>query len=187
MMKLFRYDIEFRFVKGVNLVLADTLSRAFLENDNAKETYRPRIMQENTFEDIPDARLQELIAATSEDAELQTLVDIINDGGPQHRDRVPYCTLPYFEWRDELSIQEGIDVKGEAILIPKSLRHDMKNRLNSAHLGYDSMMRRARGTIFWPGMVKEIKQMTDLCEICQESKPKNQREPLIQHSDGQSP
>ncbi|CAC5386839.1 unnamed protein product [Mytilus coruscus] len=63
----------------------------------------------------------------------------------------------------------------------------MKNRLHSAHLGYDSMMRRARGTIFWPGMAKETKQMTELCEICQESKPKNQREPLIQHSDGQSP
>ncbi|VDI23401.1 Hypothetical predicted protein [Mytilus galloprovincialis] len=36
-------------------------------------------------------------------------------------------------------------------------------------------------------MAKEIKQMTDLCEICKESKPKNPREPLIQHSDGQSP
>ncbi|VDI67817.1 Hypothetical predicted protein [Mytilus galloprovincialis] len=31
MMKLCRYDIEFRFVKGVNLLLTDTLSRAFLE------------------------------------------------------------------------------------------------------------------------------------------------------------
>ena len=100
---------------------------------------------------------------------------------------MPYCALPYFEWRDELSIQENIIVKGEAILIPKALRKEMKNRLHSAHLGYDSMMRRARGTIFWPGMAKEIKQMTELCEICQESKPKNQREPLIQHSDGQSP
>ncbi|CAC5375560.1 unnamed protein product [Mytilus coruscus] len=157
MMKLFRYDIEFRFVKGVNLVLADTLSRAFLENDNTTKTERP-IMQVNTFEDIPDARLQEVRTATAEDAELQTLVNIINEGWPQHRDRVPNCTLLYFEWRDELSIQEGIVVKGEAILIPKLLRHDMKNRLHSAHLGYDSMMRRARGTIFWPGMAKEIKQ-----------------------------
>ncbi|CAC5417169.1 unnamed protein product [Mytilus coruscus] len=139
-------------------------------------------MQVNTFEDIPEVR-----TATAEDAELQTLVNIINEGWPQHRDRVPYCTLPYFEWRDELSIQEGIVVKVEAILIPKLLRHDMKNRLHSAHLGYDSMMRQARGTIFWPAMAKEINQMTELCEICQESKPKNQQEPLIQHSDGQSP
>jgi hypothetical protein len=28
MMKLFRYDIELRFVKGVNLIVADVLSRA---------------------------------------------------------------------------------------------------------------------------------------------------------------
>ncbi|VDI75828.1 Hypothetical predicted protein [Mytilus galloprovincialis] len=126
MMKLFRYDIEFRFVKGVNLVLADTLSRAYLENDNATETARPRIMQINTFEDIPDARLQEIRTATEEDTELQKLVKILNEGWPQHRDTVPYCALPYFEWRDELSIQENIIVKGEAILIPKALRKEMK-------------------------------------------------------------
>ena len=95
--------------------------------------------------------------------------------------------MPYFEWRDELSIQEGIIVKGEAILIPKSLRSDMKTRLHSAHMGYDSMMRRARGIIFWPGMANDIKRMAEQCEICQESKPKNQREPLLQHSDGAMP
>lgn len=44
----------------------------------------------------------------------------------------------------------SIVVKGEAIEIPKSLRRDVKHRLHSAHLGYDSMIRRARGTIFWP-------------------------------------
>jgi hypothetical protein len=33
MMKLFRYDIELRFVKGVNLIVADALSRAFVCDD----------------------------------------------------------------------------------------------------------------------------------------------------------
>jgi hypothetical protein len=30
MKKLFRYDIEFRYVKGSDLVIADTLSRAYI-------------------------------------------------------------------------------------------------------------------------------------------------------------
>ena len=187
MMKLFRYDVEFRFVKGVNLILADTLSRAFLENDATVESERPRIMQVNSFEDVPDARLQEVRNATEEDCELQILMQTVNDGWPQHRNHVPYSVLPFFEWRDELSIQEGIIVKGKAILIPRSLRSDMKTRLHSAHLGYDSMMRRARGKIFWPGMANDIKHMAEQCEICQESKPKNRREPLLQHSDGAMP
>ena len=75
--------------------------------------------------------------------------------------------------------RDGIILKGESILIPKAFRKDMKERLHMAHLGYDSMMRRARGKIFWHGISKEIKQMADTCETCQERKPRNQRETLL--------
>ena len=89
--------------------------------------------------------------------------------------------------RDTLSHQDGIVLKGEAIVIPKSLRKDIKQRLHSAHMGYDSMLHRARGTVFWPGMNSEIKQLADKCDICQEVKPANQKETLKQHSDGTEP
>jgi hypothetical protein len=49
------------------------------------------------------------------------------------------------------------------------------------------MLRRARGTIFWIGMNQEIKQLAENCEICMEMKPKNQKEPLLQHDDGNYP
>ena len=61
------------------------------------------------------------------------------------------------------------------------MRYLVKERLHSAHLGYDSMMRRARVLVFWPGMSMEIKQLADSCEICLEAKPRNQKETLIQH------
>ena len=57
----------------------------------------------------------------------------------------------------------------------------MKRYLHAAHLGYYSMMRRARQSIFWPGMAKEIKQIADCCETCQIHKPGQPKEPLIQH------
>ena len=44
-------------MKGVNLILADTISRAFLETDATAESERPTIMQVNSLEDVPDARL----------------------------------------------------------------------------------------------------------------------------------
>lgn len=77
--------------------------------------------------------------------------------------------------RDELGVVDGVIVKGEAIFIPKMLRAEMKSRLHSSHLGYDSMMRRARNTIFWPGIAKDVKQLADNCEICRESKARNCR------------
>ena len=49
------------------------------------------------------------------------------------------------------------------------------------------MMRRARGTIYWPGMKDEIKQLADTCDTCQRRKPANQKEPLNQHEEGGAP
>ena len=46
------------------------------------------------------------------------------------------------------------------------------------------MMRRARNTIFWPGIAKDVKQLADNCEICQESKLRNCLETLKQHDNG---
>ena len=86
-----------------------------------------------------------------------------------------------------LSVTDGILVKGEAIVIPQALRPSIKRRLHSAHLGRDSMLRRARGTVYWPNMASDIKQIADMCETCQEMKPQNSSEPLRQHSDGDEP
>ena len=78
-------------------------------------------------------------------------------------------------------------VKGEAIIIPSELRASIKKRLHSAHLGCESMKRRARGIVFWPGMAHDIKQLADSCETCQEMKPRNTQEPLKQHNEGDGP
>ena len=73
------------------------------------------------------------------------------------------------------------------MVIPQSMKHIVKERLPSAHLGYDSMMRRAHDLVFWPGMSREIKQLADSCKICLEAKPRNQKETLIQHVPSDEP
>ena len=81
MMKLFRYDIEFRFVKGVNLIVADALSRAFVCNDSDDDCeQRPRIMNVNAFDNFPDARLLEVKNATEKDANFQSVTELILNG-----------------------------------------------------------------------------------------------------------
>lgn len=187
MMKLYRYDFDFQYVKGTDLILADTLSRAYLDTYEGASEDRPRIMTVSMFENIPDARIEEVREATAKDATMQTLLRVILDGWPKSKANIPLSLTPYFDMRDELTCSDGIILKGEAILIPKELRNNMKKRLHSAHLGYDSMMRRARGVIFWPGMAKDIRQLADICETCQERKPRNQHETLLQHEDGDIP
>ena len=49
------------------------------------------------------------------------------------------------------------------------------------------MMRRARESIFWPGMLHEVKQLAETCEVCQQFKPRNQKDTLKPVEDGESP
>jgi hypothetical protein len=72
----------------------------------------------------------------------QSLLSTINDGWPESKKDVQNGLRPYFDVRDALSHQNGIIPKGERIVIPASLRDTAKKRLQSAHLGYDSMMRK---------------------------------------------
>ena len=67
------------------------------------------------------------------------------------------------------------------MVIPSSLRRDMKQKLHASHLGVELCLRRARETIFWPGMSNEIKEMVATCETCRKYERSNQKEPLMPH------
>lgn len=134
--------------------------------------------------DISDLRLEEIRKATEEDSELQCLITYITQGWPEKKKNlIKDSVRHFFDLRETLSVYTGIVVKGETIVIPKSLRRDIKHRLHSAHLGYDSMIRRARGTIFCPNMQSEIRQIADNCYACQEMKPRPTKTPLTQPDD----
>ena len=131
--------------------------------------------------------MDEISEATLRDTSLQTVVKLVWDGWPQDKHNIPPQAVPYFDMRDSLSIVDGILVKGEAIVIPSELRASIKKRLHRAHLACESMKRRPRGIVFWPGMGHDIKQLEDSCETCQEMKPRNTQEPLKQYNEGDGP
>ena len=82
MMKLFRYDID--SVKGVNFIVADALSRAFVCNDNDDDCeQRSRIMNVNAFDNFLNARLLEVKNATEKDASSQSVTELILNGWPE--------------------------------------------------------------------------------------------------------
>ena len=103
-MRLNRYDIEFQYVPGAELVLADTLSRAVPDQNSPFEHIR--VMQLDTFEMIADERLKQIKEATSTDTELQSLLHVIQNGWPDHKNQLPENLKPYFAVRDTLSFVE---------------------------------------------------------------------------------
>ena len=176
-------DVDFHYMERSKLFIADTLSRAYLD---VPDTH-VRVMKANALKGQSDERINEVREATVEDKSMQKLLRIIRDGWPDNKNEVPSELKPYFDVRDSLSHQDGVILKGERIVIPKSLRDITKKRLHSAHLGYNSMMRCTRHTVFWPAMSHEIRQVVENCETCQLHKPRNQKETLRQHEEGGNP
>ena len=54
-----------------------------------------------------------------------------------------------YSLRDELTVQDGLIVRGQRVVIPASLQKQMKNKLHSLHMGKESCLRRVREFIFW--------------------------------------
>ena len=57
----------------------------------------------------------------------------------------------------------------------------MKTNIPSSHLGAELCLRRAKESLFWPGMSAEIKKMIDACETCRTYKTAPHKESLMPH------
>ena len=100
---------------------------------------------------------------------------------PEDKSKAPSLVSPYFSFADELTVQDGVIFKGERVVIPCSMRGEMKRSIHESHLGVTGCARRARESIFWPGMTSEIKQFIQTCETCRRYEILNQKETMMPH------
>ena len=67
------------------------------DNDDVCEQ-RPRIMNVKAFDNFPDDKLLEVKNATEKDASLQSVTELILNGWPEDKDRVPNSAFPIFRY-----------------------------------------------------------------------------------------
>ena len=53
--------------------------------------------------------------------------------------------------------------------------------MHESHLGIEKSRSRARDIMFWPRMSQDIENLISKCAVCQESRNRNQKEPLHPH------
>ena len=54
------------------------------------------------------------------------------------------------------------------MIIPKSLREDMKHLLHVGHLGIVKIKEKARDILYWPGINADLENIVNSCDTCQE-------------------
>ena len=111
---------------------------------------------------------------------LSTVYQLVQHRWPKERRRVPNVAKYYWDFRDELSTDEGLLLKGPSLIIPAALRENYLQHLHEGHLSASKTITNARQHMFWPGIEADIKDYTRRCQVCiKRSRPA--REPLQPH------
>ena len=106
---------------------------------------------------MANVTLEQVLLAAQNDLQYVELCDIIQTGFPKNRHAVePTHLREYWEVRDKLSVVNKLAFLADRIIIPRSLRKMIVKNLHSAHQGVTGMLSRARDSIYWPGITKNI-------------------------------
>ncbi len=182
MLRLQRYpgaQIEYR--PGKELKIADALSRAYTSDTFDDENLDAQVHAVLSSYSLSDEQIQHIQEETAGDPALQDLRSYIQMGWPDTKSEVPPCLHEYWNCRDELSYFNQIILKGSKLVIPRSMRREMLDRLHMSHLGMEKHKRRARDVMFWPGMNSQIEELVSGCPVCQEFQKSQPKEPMISH------
>ena len=180
-MRLQKYNTDVHYECGTKMYIADLLSRAYLPEVRSEDGKEFELVNMVKLLPASDPKLSEIQRKTEADQTLQVVKSFILKGWPNNKSDLPLQAAPDYTLRDELTVQDGVILRGKRLVIPASLRKQMKNKLHSSHMETESCLRRAREYIFWPGMSAEIKKQVEACEICRTYETSQQKEILIPH------
>ena len=175
LLQLQKYDMKIEYKPGSEMLLADALSRC-------PARYNQEIKLDLCVDYIgfTSAWIETLRETTCKDPVLSMVYQLVQHGWPKERRRVPNMAKYYWDFRDELSTDEGLLLKGPFLIIPAALRESYLQPLHKGHLSASKTILNARQHMFWPGIKANIKDYTRRCQVCiKRSRPA--REPLQPH------
>ena len=108
-------------------------------------------------------------------------MDTILKGWPEDWSKISPQPTPYYSMRDELSIYDGLVFKGERLVVPQGLRAEIKKDIHASHAGVEGCLKRARESVYWPGMNSELKHWISTCEPCRLFEVSHGKETLMSH------
>ena len=190
------YQFTIRYLPGKRNCAADFLSRY-----PAMKT-QPDVADEDLDSDLVVAMATATVAAldlgdritldedtvlqaSQDDPTYQLLVARVLDGGwhPQRSQEVA-CLRPFYGVRERLGVSRGLvtyafDQSHLRLVIPEGLRQQVATHLHAGHQGLDSMLRRARQTVYWPGIEGDLQHHRSSCSTCNTHAPSQPHEPLL--------
>ena len=184
LLRLQQYRFTMHYLKGSKLVIPYTLSRASLPDttpeipENELSAYVHSILSEIP---ISKTRLAQFATETANDATLQQLKTYVQAGWPNIRIDIDPSVHPFYNFRDQISVHNGLLLNGQRIIVPLNMRKEIKSVLHTSHVGIERTKARARESLFWPNINNDITEMIKNCTSCQHFQNRQPAETPLSH------
>ena len=96
------------------------------------------------------------VEKTRKDPTIKLLMHYISTGWPCEHRRLPQELHLYWNFREDLSVEDGLVMKGSRLLIPSTLKWKVMEQIHEGHQGIEKCMLKARESVFWPGISDDI-------------------------------
>jgi hypothetical protein len=181
-MRLMRFKYVIEYTRGKNLVTADALSRAPVSEQQPDEKQRSEeddLFIRQVIKNIPatEKRLEEIRNESARDRVCQALHRYVKEGWPDSSPEDPELKM-FWSVRSEITVQEGLLLFRDRLIIPEILRFDILERIHTGHQGIVKCRALARDCVWWPQMSVQIESMVKECPVCIKERPVPP-EPLI--------
>ena len=140
-------EIQCQQRPGKSLMTADTLSRAPLDkgpidSDERDERHKEDELRKEAeayvrailiYLPASDSRLDEIRSELKKDEILKVVIHNVEHGWPENQRDVYGQMVKFWNERGNLTVHEGLLLRGKQIVIPSSLRTDVLRHLHDGH------------------------------------------------------
>ena len=160
-----QYDMVITYQPGKEILLADALSclPSRANNSEIKLDLRVNAISISAFS---SSQLTKTANETQKDPILSTVHWLTLNRWPSVWRHVPRIARNYWDFRDELSMEGDLLMKGERIVIPTTCRDSILADLHKSHEGANWSLSLARTCVYWPGMEADMMDYIKWCVTC---------------------
>ena len=172
MMKMLPYTFTAEWVKGKHHLAADALSRfpvdkPCLEDELCELHAEAAVNVHFVDKSTTTCHLNDLFHYQQADDTLSKVIHYVQTGWPEVRNEVNKEARPFWSVRHNLymaSVGENLILlmNGRTAIPAKQKKKTLSN-LHEGHQGIEKTRRRARDSVYWPGMNQDIEEMVRRC------------------------
>ena len=113
--RIMGYDLDFKYIKGKDLLIADALSRSHTTNHTHNQSEEIETTGLVIQDQSATSHLKEIAEETAKDNVLQSVIHHISENWSISKRSLPVDVHPFWSCKDQLSFNDGIIYRGDRI------------------------------------------------------------------------